>query len=153
MTYNSSDNNARVTSGSTTYILGPEGIAGQATTSTSSRFIHDPSGTLVAENTESSSYYYLFDGQGSVIGLVNSSGTLVDTYSYDPYGVVRTHAGTVGNPFGYIAGYQDSTGLDKLGSRYYDPAIGRVRPPGFRSIPCVSAFDNESANGAMNGNG
>jgi RHS repeat-associated protein len=129
MTYNSSGNNARVTSGGTSYILGPEGIAGQFSTSTNSRFVHDPSGTLVAENTASTSYYYLFDGQGSVIGLVNSSGTLVDTYSYDPYGVVRTHTGTVANPFGYIAGYTDTTGLVKFGARYYDPTSGRFTQP------------------------
>ena len=31
-------------------------------------------------------YYYLFDSLGSVIGLTDATGTLVESYRYSPYG-------------------------------------------------------------------
>ena len=125
MTYNSSGNTLRVASGGISCQDGPEGIASQTVSGTTTDFTRDPSGTLVSERVGGSSYYYLYDAQGSVIGVVNASGTQVDTYSYDPYGVLRTHTGTQANPFGYIAGYADATGVTKLGARYYDSSIGR----------------------------
>lgn len=33
------------------------------------------------------SYWYLLDGRGSVVGLVDGSGTVVDRYAYDLWGV------------------------------------------------------------------
>jgi len=48
-----------------------------------------------------------------------------DRYGYDPYGNTTYHSGTTPNPWGYAAGYTDSTGLIKFGARYYDPAIAR----------------------------
>ena len=125
MSYAGSGNQERVSSGTTSFQTGPEGIANQTTSGTTTSFTRDPKGTLVSERAGGNHYYYLYNAQGTVIGLVNSSGTLVDSYSYDPYGNVRTHTGTVANPFGYIAGYADATGLTKFGARYYDPSIGR----------------------------
>ncbi len=74
------------------------------------------------------SYGYLYNVQGDVIGLVNGSGTKVVTYKYDAWGKLLsctgslyTTLGTV-NPFryrGYI--YDRETGLYYLRSRYYNP--------------------------------
>jgi RHS repeat-associated protein len=63
---------------------------------------------------------------GSVVGLTDSSGKLVNTYQYDPYGNLTSSTGTVANPWRYAGGYYDSgTGLYKFGIRYYDPTTGR----------------------------
>ena len=84
-------------------------------------------------------YYYLKNGQGDVIGILNSSGTLVAKYTYDAWGnllSVTDAAGTdksadasfIGNinPIRYRSYYYDTeTGVYYLQSRYYDPEVGR----------------------------
>ena len=74
-----------------------------------------------------SKHYYLFYGQGSVVGLTDSSGNEVNAYDYDPYGVIlNTGTNSVTNPFQYEGGYFESTtGLVKFGTRYYNPNLGR----------------------------
>ena len=47
-------------------------------------------------------YYYLYDGLGSVTDLTNSSGMVVESYDYDVYGQPSTTS-TAGNPF-YFTG-------------------------------------------------
>ncbi|MGH2411293.1 MAG: RHS repeat-associated core domain-containing protein, partial [Chloroflexota bacterium] len=80
-------------------------------------------------------YYFLLDGQGSVLDLVDSSGTVYDKYTYDPYGNITSGnttsaRETVANPFRYLGAVLDaSTGLYHLGARYYDPALGRFTQP------------------------
>lgn len=80
----------------------------------------------MSERIGTNRYYYLFDGLGSVVALVNSSGTVVNTYKYDPYGRVVSTTGTVANPWRYVGAYLDTeTGMYKMGARYYDPSIQR----------------------------
>jgi RHS repeat-associated protein len=81
---------------------------------------------LAGERTPSGTYYYLFDELGSIVGLTDSSGSLVNTYQYDPYGNLTSSTGKVANPWRYAGGYYDAnTGLYKFGIRYYDPSTGR----------------------------
>ena len=84
-------------------------------------------------------YYYLKNGQGDVVGILNSSGTLVAKYTYDAWGKLlsvtdaagtdkSTDASFIGNinPIRYRSYYYDTeTGLYYLQSRYYDPEVGR----------------------------
>jgi len=91
-------------------------------------FTRTPGGTLVSIRVGgASSYYYLTDNLGSVVGLVDANGTKAASYAYDPYGTTRTATGpqAAANPFRYTSGYQDPSGLYKLGARYYDPTAGR----------------------------
>jgi RHS repeat-associated protein len=70
--------------------------------------------------------YLVADALGSVRGIVNSSGTLAATTSYDPWGNPVTTSGlTDSTPFGYAGGYTDPTGLIYLVNRYYDPGTGQ----------------------------
>jgi RHS repeat-associated protein len=84
-------------------------------------------GMLVYERLPNGNkYYYLFDGLGSIVGLTNSSGSEVNAYDYDPYGVILHETTGVANPFQYAGDYfESSTGLVKFGTRYYNPALGR----------------------------
>jgi RHS repeat-associated protein len=92
--------------------------------------VRDPSGTLVALRLDGVSNYYLFDGLGSCVGLVNSAGVKVNTHSYDPYGIDRGKTENVPNPYEYTGSYLDTNlGLYKLGIRYYDPTLGRFTQP------------------------
>ena len=70
-------------------------------------------------------YYYHYDGLGSVIALSNSAGNKVEEYKYDVYGRVNT-TGSVGNTY-YFTGRQfdSETGLYYYRARYYSPVIGR----------------------------
>jgi RHS repeat-associated protein len=79
-----------------------------------------------------STYWYVKNLQGDVIGIINDSGTRVVTYTYDAWGkpvsVTGSLANTVGeaNPLRYRGYYYDSeTGFYYLNARYYDPEVGR----------------------------
>lgn len=127
MTYAGLSNYERVTLGATTFQSGPTGLASQ--TGPSANFTKDVRGMLISVRSGTTSNYYLYDNQGSVIGLVNNAGVKTASYSYDPYGQTRTTTGTVANPYRYTSGYTDPTGLIKLGYRYYDPTTGRFTQP------------------------
>lgn len=144
MTYNALDQMTSATSGSTTSNYSYLGagqtqlVADGATTLQNSQLGLESStnsgnttyytlatnGRPLDERTEAGTYDYLYDGQGNVIGLVNSSGQMVSQYSYDPYGNQTTIASTVANPFGYRAGYTTSTGQVHFGARYLQAAQG-----------------------------
>jgi RHS repeat-associated protein len=70
--------------------------------------------------------YLVTDSLGSVRGVMNSSGVLTGTSSYDAWGNPQTTGGlTAATPFGYAGGYTDPDGLIYLVNRYYDPATGQ----------------------------
>ncbi len=73
-------------------------------------------------------YFYLLNLQGDVIGIYDSTGTVVVKYAYDSWGqlmsITGTLADTIGvkNPLRYRGYYYDTeTKLYYLQSRYYDP--------------------------------
>ncbi len=125
-TYTGLGQDLRTNAGATSIRNTQLGITGLTTGSSTTNLVRDPAGTLIATHTAGASSYYLYDGQGSVIGLVDATGTKINSYSYDPYGNNRAKTETIANPFQYTAGYLDTaTGLYKLGARYYDPTLGR----------------------------
>ena len=95
-------------------------------------FFYDSAGTPYALKYNGTLYYYITNLQGDVLKIVNTSGTPVVSYSYDPYGkptvasdTSNVSLGTI-NPLryrGYV--YDTETGLYYVSSRYYDPEIGR----------------------------
>ncbi len=82
-------------------------------------------------------YHYLRDVLGSVVGLTNASGQLIERYTYDPYGKTfvekwtgtawaTTNASSVGNPFMWTGQrYDAATGTYHFLYRTYSPTIGR----------------------------
>ncbi len=95
-------------------------------------YTRDHAGTLVGIRGSNRSYY-LFDGLGSVVAVTSSSGSVTNSYTYDPFGVTTETKATltnVFNPWRYTGQYQDtSTGLYKMGARYYQPELGRWTQP------------------------
>jgi len=84
-------------------------------------YTRDNKGNLVSERTASGDYYFLFDGLGSVVGLMDDNDNLVNSYVYDPYGVTEHQTGTQYNPWQFASGYLDASTLYyKYGSWYYD---------------------------------
>ena len=99
-------------------------------------FTHAPDGTPMGMLTGGNAYFYITNLQGDVVGIVDATGNLVVSYTYDAWGNPvsttlasnSTYASTVAalNPLryrGYV--YDSETGLYYLQSRYYDPEIGR----------------------------
>ncbi len=92
-------------------------------------------------------YWYHCDGLGSVVALSDSSGSIVEAYSYDVFGAVKVHTGAgangiwltddddfntpvdksdYGNPYRFTGRrYDEETGLYYYRARMYAPAIGR----------------------------
>ena len=83
-------------------------------------------------------YYYHYDGLGSVVALLNSSGTVVETYEYDAFGntTIKNASSQIidesayDNPYMYTGRrYDPETGLYYYRARIYSPAIGRFLQP------------------------
>ena len=96
------------------------------------KFSYDADGVPLSVTYEGTTYYYVTNLQGDVVGIVNQSGNVRVAYSYDAWGNVLSTTGgaanTIGkyNPLryrGYV--YDEGTGLYYVSSRYYDPEIGR----------------------------
>lgn len=99
-------------------------------------YIYGPTGSVIEQipltsGTTGSQTYYVTDQLGSTRALLNSSGTVIATYSFNPLGTMMTETLTPGTtapavpPVGYAGGYTDSeSGLIYLINRYYDPPTG-----------------------------
>ena len=70
-------------------------------------------------------WYYIYDGHGSVRHLADSNGSLTDSYTYDAYGTLLEKEGITENDFLYAGEqYNAGTGLYYLRARYMDPSTG-----------------------------
>ena len=103
------------------------------TTKITVQFVYDAEGKpFLLRLNGKTDYFYLYNGLGDVVGLVDSSNKVVVRYQYNSWGKVTSSEDTSGvslatlNPFCYRKYVYDSeTGLYCLGSRYYDPEVGR----------------------------
>ena len=103
------------------------------TTKTTVQFVYDAEGKpFLLRLNGKTDYFYLYNGLGDVVGLVDSSNQVVVRYQYNSWGKVTSTQDTSGvslatlNPFCYRKYvYDPETGLYCLGSRYYDPEVGR----------------------------
>lgn len=73
----------------------------------------------------SSEYLYLKDVNQNVLGLLNESGTLVNTYKYSPFGETTSVREGVANRFRFASGEQDRIGLYYFRARHYEPEFMR----------------------------
>jgi len=84
---------------------------------------------LISKITPSNeSYHYHFDGLGSTIAITDSSGTIVNKYSYDEFGKVLNQEEAISNPFKYVGQFgvmDEGNGLLYMRARYYDFEEGR----------------------------
>ena len=103
------------------------------TNKTTVQFVYDAEGRpFLLRLNGKTDYFYLYNGLGDVVGLVDSSNQVVVRYQYNSWGKVTSTQDTSGvslatlNPFRYRKYvYDPETGLYCLGSRYYDPEVGR----------------------------
>ena len=89
------------------------------------KFYHRAFG-IISEKVEGRTYFYLTDALGNIRGLVDASGNVTDSYSYDAYGVLLWRTGNTKNCYGYQSEeFDEMTGLIYLRARYYSPESGR----------------------------
>ena len=73
--------------------------------------------------------YILSDHLGSSTVLTNTSGTVIRTQSYKPYGADDAVTGTGMTKYQYTGQEKDTGGLYYYNARYYDPELGRFTQP------------------------
>ncbi len=121
---------AKTINGTTTYYVydADEVVAEYDSTNTlQSEYIYgDSIDEVLTMDRSLNTYYYHQDGLGSVTDVSLSSGSVSESYTYDPYGNITSSLSSIGNPY-YFTGrrYDDDTAIYYYRSRYYDPAIGR----------------------------
>ena len=88
---------------------------------------YEPSRMIISSGGTETVYYTVTDTQGTVYKLLNSAGTVVASYNYDPFGYrIENTNPTIYMPLGFAATYYDSeTGLNFAQQRYYDSVTGR----------------------------
>ena len=141
--YDSDGKRVRKTSGNTEtkYYYNGSTLSGLVKTTTGStgtnkttvQFVYDAEGKpFLLRLNGKTDYFYLYNGLGDVVGLIDSSNKVVVRYQYNSCGKVTSSEDTSGvslatlNPFCYRKYvYDPETGLYCLGSRYYDPEVGR----------------------------
>ncbi|CAI4174037.1 RHS repeat domain-containing protein [Streptomyces albidoflavus] len=90
-------------------------------------FNREPGVTRNSMATGGKAHFYLTDALSSAVAMADESGAQVSTYKYSPRGV-RVLDGTdekLWQPYQFIGGYRDDTGLHHFAARYDDPDIGR----------------------------
>lgn len=123
------------------------GLTGQINESGTSDYARTPEGLMVDERLPGGNNYNpIYDANGDIIGLLNSSGALVQTIRYGPYGENTNASKSLGleysptnDPFLFQGGYHLAGGdpgsgnvpsdLYHYGARYYDPTTGRWTQP------------------------
>lgn len=103
-------------------------------------FTYDSTGVPVSvqvgsDPNTSPRYYYVYNGHGDVVALVDAQGNSVASYSYDAFGQLTAFSENFGgtttwtNPYRYDGRdgvrYDGETGLYWMSVRAYDPALGR----------------------------
>jgi RHS repeat-associated protein len=87
--------------------------------------IDEPISMIDVEDSNAT-YYYHFDGLGSVVALTNSSGSTVELYEYSVYGQVAASDANIPNRFMFTGReFDQETGLYYYRARYYNPEVGR----------------------------
>ena len=84
--------------------------------------------TIQCGSYASPRYFYLHDRLGSVRQIINSSGDVVNRYTYNPFGEMHATETeeNILNPFKYTGQYFDSeTNLYYFRARMYDPHLSR----------------------------
>ena len=106
----------------------------------STSLIYGPGG-LPIEQISGGTTDYFFHGQlGSTRALLDSTGAVVATFSYSPFGVPTTTTGTATAPIRFAGAlFEPSTGLYYLVNRFYDPSTAQ-----FLSVDPAAAITNSA---------
>ena len=111
----------------TTFILDGGNVIGEVNPQNQvTNYIRGVSGIILSRDQSNTTKYYVTNGHGDVMGLTDTTGTVIKSYTYDAFGIEQNIDSNDTNPFRYCGEYFDSeTQSIYLRARYYSPAIGR----------------------------
>ncbi|MBI5695638.1 MAG: RHS repeat-associated core domain-containing protein [Nitrospirae bacterium] len=113
------------------------------------RYLYDAAGNLLAETDGSNNitryyvygagllamvtpagevYCYHFNATGGTVAVTDEAQSIVNKYSYDPFGNVGTQVEAIAQPFKYVGQFgvmAEPNGFYYMRARYYDPKVGR----------------------------
>ncbi|MFB9932205.1 RHS repeat-associated core domain-containing protein [Amycolatopsis halotolerans] len=105
-------------------------VAAGNTTAIGTRYYTYNGHPIAQRNGVTGISWLLTDNQGTAYATVDAANLAVRKRYQDPYGVPR---GTTDSPWannhGFLGGYQNTTGLTRLGAREYDPSTGSFTTP------------------------
>ncbi len=121
-----------VTTGTTNYTLHGKNIVHMSDGSNDLHFFYDAQNKPAVVVFNGTAYAYLYNLQGDVIGLVDSNGAKMVSYSYDAWGKMISKTGSLASTLGTIQPFRyrgyvfdEETGLYYLRSRYFNPNLCR----------------------------
>ncbi len=85
-------------------------------------------GLISQSNAAGNSSYYAFSAGGSTSELTNAAGAVLNSYTYDPFGLTLANPEVVANLFAFAGEYgvtNEGNGLEFMRARYYSPTLGR----------------------------
>lgn len=122
----------------TNYMLENSNILFEKTGNDVIYYLRDSNSKLIGLEHNGTTYYYLKNLQGDIVGIIDAENNLIASYTYDSWGNIISIKDSNGlditeenhialkNPFRYHSYYYDSdTKLYYLNSRYYNPKWGR----------------------------
>jgi RHS repeat-associated protein len=114
----------------TTYFLydGDEIIAEYASNGTllAEYIIGDQIDEVLSMERNSNTYFYHYDGLGSVAEITNSAGSVSENYTYDAFGMPSVTTSSIGNPYRFTGReFDEESGIYHYRARAYSPMIGR----------------------------
>jgi RHS repeat-associated protein len=143
-TYDALGNRVAVTHNGveTQYVHDPIGLVDVAAEYTGSgalaaRYVNGM-GLVARVNTAGDPAYYAFDAIGNTRQVSNNTGTIANTYDYDPFGIPLQMNETIPNPFRYVGRLGvmgEANGLNFMRARFYDHKTGhfiQFDPSGYR---------------------
>jgi RHS repeat-associated protein len=137
--YSGDDNNGLITDNTVDWTNDQLGVSRKITGATSLDFLRDTNGQYLGERSGSTRFYYLTDALGSVLAVTDSTGAIVNNYTYDAWGMPITATGqtTVDIPFRFAnAQWFPVAEAYHLGARFYDPRYGH-----FTQVDPASVYD------------
>lgn len=115
------------TGGTEQFVWDVSGSQPQLLADGTTSFIYGPDGLPIEQidGTGAASYFF-HDQLGSTKALLDQSGTVAATFTYDAYGRTTRSTGTARTPLLYAAAFNDGeTDFYYLINRYYDPATAQ----------------------------
>jgi RHS repeat-associated protein len=93
---------------------------------TNATYLRDTGGMLLSVASGGRFENYSHDRLGSVVGLVDTAGSLANRFRYDPWGTPTATSGPAYSGFRFTGVYRDNTGgFYRMTQRYYQPGNGR----------------------------
>jgi RHS repeat-associated protein len=127
----------------TDYIYSGDLLMRQITGSDIIDFSYDYYGKPIGFNYNGNKYFYIYDCLGNVVNVVDPTGTIQATYSYDAWGNILSSSGAVAdiNPIRYKGYYYDTESrLYYIKTRYYNPELRRFISPDTEFIAGENLF-------------